>query len=54
MNMKGIPQDIFCRILAGEAGIGTRNGDLSAAIYVSKLLATVPEVTRSYLEGLIG
>lgn len=53
MNMQGIPHDILSRILAGEAGIGSLNGDATAAIYVNKLLSTAPGVTQDYIEGVV-
>ncbi|HEX9062375.1 MAG TPA: aminotransferase class V-fold PLP-dependent enzyme [Clostridia bacterium] len=53
MNMRGIPHDILSRILANEAAIGTRNGDVTAAIYINKLLSAAPDVTQSYIEDII-
>lgn len=50
-NLKGIPHDILSRILADEAGIITRNGEMNATIYVNKLLTAYPDATQNYIAG---
>lgn len=50
-NMKGFPHDMLAKVLAIEAGICVRNGNLSAQIYVEKLLSTAPQIINSFIDN---